>query len=42
MDADVVDMAVEEYNRFRSPEAVVRIVEHRGMASSLSSPGASA
>jgi len=29
MEADVVDRAVEEYNRFRSPEAVVRIVERR-------------
>ena len=25
----MVDRAVEEYNRFRSPEAVVRIVERR-------------
>jgi len=29
MEADVVDRAVEEYNRFRSPEATVRIVERR-------------
>jgi hypothetical protein len=30
MDTDVVDMAVGEYNRFRSPEAVVKIVKRRG------------
>jgi hypothetical protein len=30
MEADVVDRAVEEYNRFRSPEAFARIIERRG------------